>query len=759
MTYLLGRLLNLIRPRQGWLAFLLTWTALLCTIAGVQEARWVLPDEIRFIISLTLAGGFLGLGLARSPLKTWAAALISSLCGIACVAAAVGRVLPHWSQWGQTPPGALLAESWTRLLFLGGRLSGWWSLVRAGEIGRDNIPFLLMTGLAFWAAAILIMWGVYRLRRPLIGLLPGGAILALNLYYSGEGAAYLLLFLACGAFLLPWMRFITLAEDWEKRGVDYSPEVRLEIGLLGLGLALAVVLGGALVPSVRIRPVGRWVWEHWPQALKATDEGLWRVFGGVRHPGGFGGMAGEGGGMPRAHLLGASADLKRRPVMTVATDDPPPPDPDTLAPYESYQAPQYYWRAMTYDRYTGRGWENGMPEERRYEAGQSLPLTVSEGRRELRQSVLRLDADDWAVYAAGDPLQLDAPSLARQRGEGDLIGLETHARQYTVVSLVPEVSESALREAPANYPREIVERYLQLPGALPRRVRDLARQVTAESPTPYEKALALQAYLRQFDYSLEVEPGPSEQDIVDYFLFDVQTGYCDYYASAMVVMARTVGLPARLATGYASGLFDPGRGHYYVVEADAHSWPEIYFAAYGWIEFEPTAAQSVFEREGAAPSPESLDLPPRSPAREKSATGQVLIGLGALLTALALGAIWMRWPRLERMSGPALMADIYRRLAWHGARLGAPLRRSDTAGEYGQKLALALARRAEQPRWRWSPEGQVQRAAACLVDLERFYLKAAYSPYPLAEDERRAALKVWRDLHLRLWLICLLGQG
>ena len=69
MTYLLGRLLNLIRPRQGWLAFLLTWTALLCTIAGVQEARWVLPDEIRFIISLTLAGGFLGLGLARSPLR------------------------------------------------------------------------------------------------------------------------------------------------------------------------------------------------------------------------------------------------------------------------------------------------------------------------------------------------------------------------------------------------------------------------------------------------------------------------------------------------------------------------------------------------------------------------------------------------------------------------------------------------------------------------------------------------------------------
>lgn len=784
MDIWLLRVLNRIRPRDGWVVFVLTWLALLCIAVGVQEARWVPEDEFRlFFAGVTVGGGLVGLLLVRLHLTGWVTSAVGSVGGAAFVVNAVGRVLPPQAQliseinyagqwlrqgvsgerWGQIPFQSLLANSWGRLTFLGGRLGEWWTVVRAGEMSQDNAPFLLLAGLAFWAAAVLAMWGIYRWRQPLIGLLPGGMILVASLYHSGEGLLHLLGFLACGTFLVPWVRFIALVQSWEQRGVDYSPEVRLEVAFLGLVLAGTVVLGGFVMPSIGIVPVARWVLEHWPESWKSTDEGVWRVFGGIRRPHSpeRGGIPVGFAGLPRAHLLSGSVDLTRRPVMTVVTDDPLVFDPDTWNREEIYRAPQYYWRALTYERYTGRGWENQTLEEVRYDAGQSLPETGTEGRRELRQIFSLLVSGNRVAYAAGDPLWLDVPYRARWRAPGDLAGLERRAQEYTVLSLVPDVSERALRDAPVDYPAEIAERYLQLPEDVPQRVLDLAHAVTADAPTPYDKALALQIYLRQFDYSLELDPPPPGQDVVDYFLFDVQTGYCDYYASSMVVMARAVGLPARLATGYAPGTYDLSRRHYYVVEADAHSWPEVYLSGYGWIEFEPTAAQSPFEREGAEPFPElpALPPPPRSPARGRPMGRQVLTGVGVLLAGLALALARARWPRLGRMSGPAMMDAIYRRLARHGARFGVPLRLSDTSGEFSRRLAPAIARRAARPRWqRWPLADRAQRATACLITLERTYLKATYSPYPLTEAERRAALRDWRGLAFWLWLIWLGGK-
>ena len=780
MNSLLWRVLNRIRPRDGWAAFLLTWVALLSVTAGIQEARWVPSGEYRLLFtSVTLAGGILGLFLAWSRLAGWLVGVVGGLGGVAYVVNAVGRVLPPWSQllaelgylgqwlrlgwsegaWGQFPFRPLLADSWVRLTFLGRRLVEWSSVVRAGGVSRDNAPFLLLAGLALWGAAVFAMWGIYRWRRPLTGLLPGSAILTFSVYHSGEGLPYLLVVLASSAFLAPWVRFIALVESWEQRGVDYSPEVRVDVVLLGLVLACAVMLGGIAVPSVSISPVARWVWEHWP----GTDEGIWRAFGGIRRPDVSGGGIPVGfAGLPRAHLLGGSVDLTRQPVMTVTTDDPPVPDLEAYGPGEIYQVPQYYWRALTFDRYTGRGWENGTLNEVGYDAGQSLPEAPTEGRWELQQAFVSFAAGDAAIYAAGDPRWLNVPYEARWRGPGDLAGLEKTAttREYTVVSLVPDVGERKLRQVPADYAVEIAEFYLQLPDDVPQRVLDLARDVTANASMPYDKALALQTYLRQFDYSLDLDP-PPDQDVVDYFLFDVQTGYCDYYASAMVVMARAVGLPARLAMGYASGAYDLDRGHYYVVEADAHSWPQVYFPGYGWIEFEPTAAQSPFEREGADPFPELPALPPprRSPARGRLPGSQVLTGVGVLLAALALSLAWVRWPRLSRLPGPALMAAIYRRLAHHGARFGVPMHPSDTAGEYGSRLALEIAQRAERTRWqRGTLAAHAQVALAHLATLERIYLKATYGRHPLAKDERRVALNVWRILAPELWLIWLGGK-
>ncbi|GJM72342.1 hypothetical protein HMSSN036_45580 [Paenibacillus macerans] len=140
---------------------------------------------------------------------------------------------------------------------------------------------------------------------------------------------------------------------------------------------------------------------------------------------------------------------------------------------------------------------------------------------------------------------------------------------------------------------------MQLPDSLPQRVKDLAREITAEGSTPYEKMELLQAYLRQnFEYTNKPDLSRRESgDFVDSFLFEIKQGYCDYYSTAMVIMARSLGVPARWVKGYAPGtqpseemmMRSPGiSGNYTVSNADAHSWAELYFGDYGWIPFEAT---------------------------------------------------------------------------------------------------------------------------------------------------------------------------
>ncbi|MDR1157215.1 MAG: transglutaminase-like domain-containing protein [Oscillospiraceae bacterium] len=161
--------------------------------------------------------------------------------------------------------------------------------------------------------------------------------------------------------------------------------------------------------------------------------------------------------------------------------------------------------------------------------------------------------------------------------------------------------------------------YLSLPPELPDRVRTLAEELTKTEETSYDKARALEAYLREtFPYDLNTPPTPPSQDFVDYFLFDLQRGYCTYYASALAVMARSIGLPARYVEGFAPSSDKIGE-YYYATGKQAHAWVEIFFEGFGWIPFEPTASFSDSwddaspEGTGATPTP-SPDTPSPSPS-------------------------------------------------------------------------------------------------------------------------------------------------
>lgn len=165
------------------------------------------------------------------------------------------------------------------------------------------------------------------------------------------------------------------------------------------------------------------------------------------------------------------------------------------------------------------------------------------------------------------------------------LDIQVQQKQFTDTQLETATSSTQL----------ISSSYLRLPSSLPQRVRTLAKRITADAKTPYEKVIAIQTYLRsdpRFTYSkTDAQQTPANRDYVDYFLFDSPIGYCDNFSSAMVVLCRSINLPARWAKGFNTGTFEGGSGankQYIIRNSNAHSWPEIYFNNLGWVPFEPT---------------------------------------------------------------------------------------------------------------------------------------------------------------------------
>jgi len=160
--------------------------------------------------------------------------------------------------------------------------------------------------------------------------------------------------------------------------------------------------------------------------------------------------------------------------------------------------------------------------------------------------------------------------------------------RYEGISILPVARPAQARSAGTDYPEEIRETYLQLPEKLDARIPELARKISASADNPYDKSIAIESYLRShFGYTLNLAGKPGA-DPLAHFLFETKAGHCEYFASAMAVMLRTLGIPSREVNGFLPGEYNDVAGDYIVRASDAHSWVEAYFPGSGWITFDPT---------------------------------------------------------------------------------------------------------------------------------------------------------------------------
>lgn len=301
------------------------------------------------------------------------------------------------------------------------------------------------------------------------------------------------------------------------------------------------------------------------------------------------GFSGITGGSPSGSTLG-SPPQDYRIGSTVGNVSPLSPVPLFVAEADR----SHYWRQTSYARYTGTTWKQrdrwhnrsaGVPNDERTKDAEPVDyrirlLVASSSMPTVWQpKEVRLDGPNASVQVAPDgAFRTTAPLAANTT--------------YAGRSALPPSSPADLRDAPTRYPSALEQRYTQLPEMTPDDLYEFTDSLTADDRTPYERATTIRDWLRtnrEYDLNATHEPG---LPIAAQFVFAMDRGYCQYFATAMVAMLRTQGVPARYVIGYAGG--DPVGEDEYLVTADrGHAWVEVYFPDRGWVTFDPTPAGAL----------------------------------------------------------------------------------------------------------------------------------------------------------------------
>ena len=466
--------------------------------------------------------------------------LLLLVAGAFIGATLLARVVPEWVASGI---GALL---------LAGGMFGYYTTIpggmdvfsQTGHIVADNIA--LLTGLSIlemrkvgtWAlgvapATVFVPWYLVFRRRYMLAAAAGGAALGFFVL-TGDAGSFVTLVGMLGA--LGIVAFGTMAR--------YGGTVG-QVDVLVVALIVMVLLSATMsvVPGGRASPI-----------LPSQSSG---------------GSGGSGGLISNSAQLSIQGSIELSPKVQYTV----------TANHGSY------WKVASYDRYTGDDWiRTGKSQS--YHAQSSLGQSYT-----VRQTFTVKAKQVDAMPAAWKPIKVigsQQRSNTRISSAGSLSPTRplTNGSSYSVVSEVPSASPSGLNEAGTAYPSDIEHQYTRLPGSTPQRLTTKTDEITADAKTPYQKATAIEQWLEENkEYSLHVKR--PDGNIADSFVFDMDKGYCVYYATAMTAMLRTQGIPARFATGYTQGQ-RTDEDTWVVRGLDSHAWVEVYFPDTGWVRFDPT---------------------------------------------------------------------------------------------------------------------------------------------------------------------------
>jgi transglutaminase-like putative cysteine protease len=720
---------------------LILFSILVFTGLRFNATSWA--EGLSVVMLLVLIGVPLGLALGYSRFNPWIVFFLALGYTLFVIPWSLGIELYGQISWLEK-----LSSMW-------GRMAVSLDLYFKKEAVEDTFLFLVVTSLIFWMISITAGYQWARKENVVGALLPTWSTLLLIQVYDGTHTSrlfFLFLALFLSLLLLGRRQVLQKRRQWKKDRVRITSETSSQINMILALSAAAIILLAWLLP-VPFQPpyYARLVWAQVSKPWQEARKNLGNVAAGL-----------EGSSSNTSYdfyssdqlQLGQRAVTGNDPIFSVEL----PPD---------LEANHHYWRVRVYDIYTNGQWQNSAAPRTMIGPNRaSLDLPDLSGDVQTGEYTFRVFQSNiqnlftpilttqvsrpaevsyfWAGSGFEDPLlvRTDFPIHA-----GESYHTEAIDSNPTILDL---------RTAGELYPGWIIDHYLQVPSNLSDEVKALAEQLTENSSTPYDKAVAVTNYLRrEITYSKTVARPPFGADVIKWFLLDYKRGYCNYYASAEVILLRSVGIPARMAVGFAEGDTVTGQEQMRTIRLkDAHAWPEVYFPGVGWVEFEPTVIQSTIIRPTgviatlnnptpaaqaipdifdetpasqapfATPIPEETETPVMVPMQEQVPSsfylffGLLIVGLSSILiwrnrkrrksipipfpvritNVLERNSIqvpdWLkRWS--ERINVPAIQryfSVIHRSLRW----LGSPSNPSDTPMISCDQLLNILPEAAEE---------------------------------------------------------------
>ena len=574
--------------------------------AQLVATNWM--DDLALIQTLALLGVVVGLALGVSHFLPIFAFFVGLIYGLVAISWQIGQILGRGILWGERMAG-LLSHMNVAIIQL-----------RQQEDVTSPIFFLSIMSVIFWGLSVHAGYSLVRRNNPWRATLPAGFVMLvvnINNYHLKSSAWFLTAYIFIVLALVARTFFVNRHTRWR----NSQAHIPLHMGFDMMGAALIAVVSlmmlawNAPVMAAALSPA-RQVWQSVTEPWEPARERLNSAFASLRSSVGFAEVntAYYGDTLP----LGSGYTRTDELILTIET------------PVRPSAAMRYYWRARHYDYYADGVWSNTLVR-RALAAPDNFSLEFPEltGRWDATVS-FTTHIPITTLYTPPQPawvnraVELDLAYTPD--GFADIAAMQTNpplmeGDTYDVSASISNATVAELRAAGTDYPSWITRRYLQIPDTITPRTIELAHQIAAGRNNPYDIAAQITDYLRaNLEYKDTVPPMPNDQELIDWLLFNLQQGFCNYYASAEVLLLRALGIPARLVVGFSQGEYapiidqEPTQGEerglvvgafedystigekYTVRQQNAHAWPEIYFPNIGWVEFEPTANENPLWR-------------------------------------------------------------------------------------------------------------------------------------------------------------------
>jgi len=751
-----GNLLKHLHLAEGWFSFFLLALVVYSTIWCVQAVNWV--DHLSLLTPLTALGLVLGVIAAKQRriprLVVHSGAVVLSV------------LFAFW----QTS----IADYSNHSVALLNSMHTWLSLALNGGTSSDDSIFLFLILTLGFLLAYTSAWLLYRTRSPWLMLLANSVVLLINLSNISLGyVIFLIIFLLAAFLLLLRFNLYESSTAWKRQGLRCSDDLNWEFMQAGAMISVGILILSWLLPWGYTNGPASQIWSAnnnpWVQA-----QNMWNRL-----------LAVSGGNTPQNHgnftnllTLGGNPNLINTPVFEVKTTDG-----------------SQYLMYSSYGEYDGAShWISGSQNSTPNPAD-TVDYDQSDDLVPVTQTirVINPPGEQYGyIFGASQIAETNqATQLISNKSDGEVVAwMRTNGKLaagdvYSVVSYVSDADITTLRTVPlpadspplpnvassippTYFDPTIVAIYTKVPKSLDPRIKQLAEQITARAPTMYDKVTALETYLRNnYTYDSKITAPPSGTEAASWFLFQSRRGYCNYFATAMALLARELGIPARVAAGYTNGTLNDKTGNWDINGTDAHAWTQIYFAGYGWINFEPSATFSTFVRPvksstvpgnqvnpgGSAPGDKNgshnrLNLGDHesdsttAPQGTTDTAAQIRTDVGIVLLILIAfimgGLIYFTfwWRRLYR--GLSVPTQLYGRVSLLAGWSGVVHRRSQTPREYMQTVATV------------APED-----AVVIERLGDIYTRERWADPESAEHPRRSGESadlpgLWQPLQRRL---------